>query len=57
MDDDVQEQVYLIPKEEVIEQRTISFFGDDMIAALTVVGSTSHCQACAKRCHSKRNRS
>jgi hypothetical protein len=32
------EQAYLVEKEDVIEQRTISFFGDDMITALTKSG-------------------
>jgi len=38
MVNDEQEQAYLVEKEDVIEQRTISFFGDDMIAALTKSG-------------------
>lgn len=37
-DDEAQESRYIIPKEDVIEQRTINFMGDEIIAALTISG-------------------
>lgn len=38
MTDSEREQTYIIPREDVIDQRIISFFGDEIIAALTASG-------------------